>query len=87
MANTIQAKKRAIQADVRRQRNFSQKSTIRTAVKKVLKAIQSTDKTMASTAYHTVVKLTDKAVNKKLIHTNHAARIKSRLNAKLKKLN
>ena len=86
LANTIQAKKRARQAEVRRERNISQKSTIRTAIKKVLKSTQSNDKATASTAYQSVVTLVDRAVNKKLIHANHAARLKSRLNMRLKKL-
>src|SRR3569623_1036757 len=39
MANTAQARKRARQAEVTRQRNASQKSALRTAVKKVKQAI------------------------------------------------
>ena len=39
MANSAQARKRARQAEVTRQRNASLKSTLRTAVKKVKKAI------------------------------------------------
>lgn len=86
MANTVQAKKRAKQAEVRRQRNISQKNTMRTAIKKVLKAVQSNDKELAATSLKEVTKLTDRAVNKKLIHDNKAARIKSRLNQKVKAL-
>ena len=86
MANTVQAKKRARQAEVRRERNVAQKSTMRTAIKKVLKAVQSTDKTAATEAYKSVVRLADRAVNKKLIKVNRAARLKSRLNDRLKKL-
>lgn len=84
MANTPSAKKRARQAVVRRERNFSQKSAMRTAIKKVLKAIQGGDKAAADASYKDVVKLTDKAVNKKLIHANKAARVKSRLNQRIK---
>lgn len=86
MANTIQAKKRVAQAEVRRESNVSQKSAIRTAIKRVLQAVAKSDKTAASTAYRAVTVLTDRAVNKKLIHVNHAARLKSRLNARLKNL-
>ncbi len=86
MANTAQAKKRAKQAVVRRERNFSQKSTMRTAIKKALKTVQSGDKTIAATAYKEVASLVDKAVGKKLIHANKAARLKSRLNTKVKAL-
>jgi small subunit ribosomal protein S20 len=84
LANTAQAKKRAKQAVVRRERNFSQKSTMRTAIKKVLKAVQSGDKALATTSYKEVAVLADRAVGKNLIHANKAARLKSRLNTKLK---
>ena len=86
MANSPQARKRARQAEKARQHNMAQKSTMRTAIKKVLKAVQNGDKTLASTAYKAVVTLIDKASNKKLIHANKAARIKSRLNQKVKAL-
>ena len=84
MANTVSAKKRAKQAEVRRERNFSQKSTMRTSIKKVIKAVQSGDKAQAQAAYKEITVLADRAVNKKLIHANKASRIKSRLNAKVK---
>ena len=84
MANTASAKKRAKQAVVRRERNFSQKSTMRTAIKKVLKAVQGTDKAAATASYKEMAALADRAVNKNLIHANKASRIKSRMNAKIK---
>lgn len=84
MANTVQAKKRARQAVQRRERNFSQKSSMRTAIKKVLKAVQSGDKATAQSTFKSVTVLVDRAVNKKLIHSNAAARLKSRLNCKVK---
>ena len=84
MANTVSAKKRAKQAVVRRDRNFSQKSTLRTAIKKALKAIQGGSKTEAQTACKEVSKLADSAAGKRLIHANKASRLKSRLNAKVK---
>ena len=84
MANTIQAKKRARQAVVRRERNFGQKSAMRTAIKKTLKAIQTRDKTVAQSSLKEVAVLADRAGNKNLIHANKAARLKSRLNTKLK---
>lgn len=84
LANTVSAKKRAKQAIVRRERNVSQKSTMRTAIKNVLKAVQGKDKAAATASYKDVVSLVDRAVNKNLIHANKAARLKSRLNVKLK---
>ncbi|HLD84446.1 MAG TPA: 30S ribosomal protein S20 [Coxiellaceae bacterium] len=86
MANTAQARKRARQANVRREQNFSQKSAIRTAIKKLLKAIAAGDKAAAQTTYKVVTVLADKAANKNLIPANRAARIKSRLNQRLKAL-
>ena len=86
MANTASAKKRAKQAEVRRERNFSQKSTMRTEIKKVLKAVQGNDKVAAAASLKTVAVLADRAVNKNLIHANKASRIKSRLNTKVKSI-
>lgn len=86
MANTASAKKRAKQSEVRRERNFSQKSTMRTAIKKTLKAVQNNDKTTAHASCKMVSALADRAAKKHLIHANKAARIKSRLNAKVKAL-
>ncbi len=84
MANSAQARKRARQAETHRQRNAAQKSTMRTAMKKVLHAIKDGDKGAASTAYQSAVPLIDRAAGKGLIHANKAARHKSRLNAHIK---
>ena len=84
MANSPQARKRARQAEKARLHNMSQKSTMRTAIKKVLKAVQEGDKSLAQTTFKTVASLTDKAAKKNIIHANKAARIKSRLNQKIK---
>jgi small subunit ribosomal protein S20 len=79
LANTASAKKRARQADKRRAHNTTQRSTFRTSIKKVLTAIASGDKTAAEAAYRRAVPLIDQAASKGLIHTNKAARHKSRL--------
>jgi len=84
LANTLSAKKRAKQAVVRRERNFSQKSAMRTAIKKVLKATQTGDKAAAQTSFKEVTVLVDRAAGKKLIRANKAARLKSRLNTRVK---
>ncbi|NBC13558.1 MAG: 30S ribosomal protein S20 [Gammaproteobacteria bacterium] len=86
MANIAQARKRARQAEKHRQRNAAQRSTLRTAMKKVLKAIRTGDKTAATEAYKAAVPVIDRAANKGLIHANKAARHKSRLNANVKAL-
>ncbi|MEN9849689.1 MAG: ribosomal protein [Pseudomonadota bacterium] len=81
MANSAQAKKRAIQAEKHRQLNASQRSMLRTYIKKVLKAIASKDAEQAQAAYKVAVPVIDGMANKGLIHKNKAARHKSRLNA------
>ncbi|MBK1645935.1 30S ribosomal protein S20 [Thiocapsa imhoffii] len=84
MANSPQARKRARQAETRRQRNAAQRSTLRTFVKKVVKAIQAGDKDAAIQAFKEAVPRIDRAAHKGLIHANKAARHKSRLNAHIK---
>lgn len=86
MANTAQARKRARQAEKRRQANASVRSAIRTHIKKVLQAIESKDAKAAQDAYRTATSAIDKGETKKLIHKNAAARYKSRLNARLRGL-
>jgi small subunit ribosomal protein S20 len=83
LANTAQAKKRARQAEKHRQHNASERSMMRTAIKKVVKAIEAGDLTLAKTAYLNMTSVVDRMANKGLIHKNKAARHKSRLNARL----
>jgi small subunit ribosomal protein S20 len=86
LANSAQARKRARQAEKHRQRNAAQRSTFRTAIKRVLKAIRAGDKTAAADAYKAAVPVIDSAAGKGLMHANKAARHKSRLNAHIKGL-
>ena len=79
MANSAQARKRARQAENRRQRKTGQRSALRTHIKNVLKAVATGDAEAARTAYNKAVPVIDKAVGKGLIHKNKAARHKSRL--------
>jgi small subunit ribosomal protein S20 len=84
MANTAQAEKRARQAEVRRAHNMSLRSTLRTAVKKVRKAVDAGDKAAAQAVFRTSVSTIDSIADKKIIHKNAAARTKSRLSAAVK---
>ncbi|AEG32142.1 30S ribosomal protein S20 [Thiomicrospira cyclica] len=84
MANTAQAAKRAKQAEVRRLRNASQRSDMRTAVKKVLAAINSGDKEQARSLFVAAQSKLDKMARKGIIEKNKAARSKSRINARIK---
>ncbi len=86
MANTPTAKKRARQAAHRRQANQAQRSMMRTAVKKVLRALDSGDQEKAGEAYRQAVPLVDRMASKGLIHKNKAARQKSRLNKHIRAL-
>ena len=84
MANSPQAKKRARQANVSRVRNASQRSMVRTYIKKVLASIEAGDKALATTAYAEMVPVLDRMADKGIFHKNKAARYKSRLNAQIK---
>lgn len=84
MANIESAKKRARQAVKRREHNVALTSKMRTAVKNVLKAVQSGDKTVATARFKAAVPEIDKAANKGLIRRNRASKYKSRLNARVK---
>ena len=84
MANTAQARKRARQAVKNRDHNMSLRSTMRTAIKKVLKAIEGGKKDDAQSAFKSAMPLIDSMVNKGIAHKNKIARHKSRLNARIR---
>lgn len=84
MANSAQARKRARQSEVRRQHNASLRSSMRTKIKKVIKAIQTGDQAAANAAFKAGMPTVDSMVNKGLAHKNTVARQKSRLNARIK---
>lgn len=86
MANTAQARKRARQAVKQRAHNMSLRSTLRTAVKKVRKAIGAGDKTAAQTAFKDSQCVIDSIADKKVVHKNTVARYKSRLSAAIKSM-
>ena len=86
MANSAQARKRARQSVKQRAHNASQRTAFRTAVKKVLKAVEAGDKTAAQVVFQESVKVIDRIADKGIYHKNKAARHKSRLSAKIKAL-
>ena len=86
MANIKSAKKRAIQAEKRRQHNASRRSMMRTSLKKVIAAIDSGNKEVAHEAFTAATPILDRMATKGLIHKNKAARHKSRLAAQIKAL-
>ena len=84
MANIKSAIKRARQNIKLRQHNASARSMYRTFIKNVLKAVEAGDQAAARAAYEKAQPIIDKATGKGLLHKNKAARIKSRLNARVK---
>ena len=86
MANTPGARKRARQSEVRRAHNAAQRSTLRTAIKNVRKAIAAGDKTAAEKVLRDASSIIDRIADKNVIHKNTAARNKSRLSAGVKAL-
>jgi len=77
------AKKAMRQARAHYARNRTQRSALRTALKRV-RAAASADQ--GAQAYKVAVRLLDRAARKGIIHPNNAARHKSRLAAAVKKL-
>ena len=77
MANSAQARKRARQNANQRDVNMSLRSTLRTAIKKVRKAIEAGDKTSAQAEFKSSMSVIDSIADKKIVHKNKAARHKS----------
>ncbi len=86
MANIKSAKKRVLIAEKNRVRNVAFKTSIKTAVKKVLELAKGEDKEALNKAVSKVYQLCDKAVSKGILHKNTAARKKSRLTLAVNKL-
>ena len=79
MANHKSAEKRVRQTVKRNEINRSNRSKLRTSIKKLRTAIAGHDKGSSVELLGSTVSLIDKAVNKGVIHRNTAARYKSRL--------
>lgn len=86
MANIKSAKKRVLIAEKNRLRNVAFKTSIKSALKKVLELAKSEDKEALNAALSRAYQLCDKAVSKGILHKNTAARKKSRLTLAVKKL-
>jgi small subunit ribosomal protein S20 len=84
MPNSASSKKRLRQNVVRRARNRSAKSAVRTQIRKVRNAIDAGDAALCATEFRMAVKELDQAAAKKIIHPNAAARTKSRLSKAVK---
>lgn len=84
MANIASARKAARQSEKRRQHNASLRSELRSAIKRVKKAIDAGDKDAARAVLRESTSALDSIADKKIIHKNKAARHKSRLSAAIK---
>jgi small subunit ribosomal protein S20 len=84
LANIQSAKKRARQAIKRRAHNVTLRSRVRSAIRKVVKAVEAGDKEAAKASFAAVVPEIDRMANKGILEKNRAAHYKSQLNAKLR---
>ena len=84
MPQSATAKKRNRQNLRNPERNRAVKSEIKSKIRKVLDAITSGDVTTAKEQFRGMAKATDRAASSGTIHRNRAARIKSRLSARVK---
>ncbi len=79
MANSAQAKKRARQNDKQRAHNASLRTQLRTAVKKVQKAVLAGDQPAAQKQMQESQSVIDRIADKRIVHKNLASRVKSNL--------
>jgi len=86
MANHKSAAKKAHHDAAVRLRNRSNRSSMKTAVKRFLSVIASGDKTAALALLPTTIGVVDRACRKGVMHKNAANRHKSRLTQKVNSL-
>ncbi len=86
MANSKQARKRARQSEGRRVLKASQRAMVRTYIKRVIKAINDGDHAVAMTEFHKAQPVIDRIADKDVLSKKKAARMKSRLNKRIKAL-
>jgi len=83
MANHFSALKRARQTVKRTARNRANTSQLRGAMRSMRESLAKGDKAGAAEVYRTTVSALDKAIQKGILHSNTAARYKSRLSKRL----
>ena len=79
MANIKSQKKRALTNAKANRKNSSEKSQLKTAMKKVNAAVAANDKEAAVKAFNQANALLDNAATSRLKHKNYVARQKARL--------
>ena len=85
MPNHKSAEKRVRQNEKRRLVNRSNRSSLRTKIKKLRTAITGSDVQASQELLVPTISAIDKAVNKGILHKNTAARYKSRLTGHVNK--
>jgi small subunit ribosomal protein S20 len=85
MPNTKSAKKRLRQSEVRRQRNKSVKSSLRSQIRRVREAVAAGEIETAEQEFVQAARKLDRAGGRYIIHRNTASRIKSRLQKLIRK--
>ena len=85
MANSPQSAKRARQAERRRLRGQSLRSQFRTAAKKTRAAAQTGESETARKNFRAFQTIADRLADRGIVHHNTVSRLKSRINADLKK--
>ena len=83
MPNHKSAEKRVRQNEKRRAINRSNRSALRTSIKKLRAALSGSDKSGLTELLPQTISKIDKAVQKGVLHRNAAARYKSRLTARV----
>lgn len=79
MPNHKSAEKRVRQTEKRRSINRSNRTKLRTQIKKLRSALAGNDKKASLELLNPTISLIDKSVNKGILHKNTAARYKARL--------
>lgn len=79
LANIKSAKKRILVNQTKADRNKAIRSSVKTAVKKVVVAIDSKEKEVAKSALLNAISVINKATSKGVYHKNNSARKVSRL--------
>lgn len=86
MANTKSAKKEIRKTKRKTSVNKYWKNTLKQALRALSNNIYKKDKENAQKTLNTVKSVVDKAAKNKVIHKNKAARVKSKLESKVKSL-
>ena len=86
MPNIKSSAKRDALSKAKHAKNKSEKSALKTAVKKFDAAVAQGDKEKAASTFKAAVKAMDRAAGKNLIHKNNAANKKSKMAGKLNAL-